>query len=607
MKARQLTISRLALLGLVLAFTACADQEDSNATREPDPTTIREIAQGKLIGTRGRDNAMAWYGIPFAQAPVGDLRWRAPRPAPAFSGTFEALASDSRCLQFTSGFEPGFDEGELTGTADCLHLNVWAPATAAAQPLPVMFWIHGGGNVWGFAGQYELGALAQQQNVVVVSANYRLGPLGWFSLQALRDTATTPLDRSANFGTLDLVAALDWVRDNIAAFGGDAGNITVFGESAGGFNTATLLASPLAQGKLHRAIVQSGAFKSSPRELAEAPTPRDDTGTRASANDLVHGLLDAGELPTGLSDSTELAAALRAVSADTLMQRFRALQDGASLFGGIGVVDQIEDGIAIPAGGIARWLNDPEQPSRVPVMLGVNRDEALLLGMGDDTLTNNLFGIVFWPRDEALYAAHGEYPSRLWFALGVSEPARALTASHRGPVYTYRFDWDEQGTTFFTDVSRMVGASHALEIPFVTGGFDDRVSDPLGVYFGEDNRPGRLALSSAMMSYWAEFAYNGHPGTGRERNLPQWQPVQPGDPVHSMVFDTATDGGIRMAPTIDTAPAILGALADDERITTTASRCKVARGASGLLGILGPQHESLQAMAQAYCPEESNE
>ena len=150
--------------------------------------------------------------------------------------------------------------GAPAGAEDCLYLNVYAPrsATPGTGRLPVMVWIHGGGNVVGHAGFFDGGNLAAREDVVVVTINYRLGPFGWFRHPALRDAGASELDRSGNFGTLDQVRALEWVRDNAAAFGGDPGNVTVFGESAGGTNVFALLLAPPARGLFHRAIVESG-------------------------------------------------------------------------------------------------------------------------------------------------------------------------------------------------------------------------------------------------------------------------------------------------------------------------------------------------------------
>ena len=151
------------------------------------------------------------------------------------------------------------------------------------------------------------------------------------------------------------------------------------------------------------------------------------------------------------------------------------------------------------------------------------------------------------PKDKDYYAAFGGYPSRFWQAAGVTDTADALLSSGGAPVYAYRFDWDEQGKALGTNISTLIGSAHAIEIPFVTGGFEDSVNDPLGVYFNGGNRAGREALSQAMMSYWAEFAYAGAPGRGRGGDLPAWTPWTdaPGA-ARLMLLDTPADGGPRM-------------------------------------------------------------
>lgn len=248
----------------------------------PAPESLRQTAQGFVVGRADRHQTHAWLGIPFAQPPVGPLRWKAPRPPQAWDGVREALAFGRPALQLggvTLELPPAL-WGQPAGSEDCLTLNVFAPQLTPEQSrnaaLPVMFWIHGGANTAGTAATYTtLRNLAGQDQVIVVSANYRLGILGWFSLEELARDADNPADRSGNFGTLDLIAALQWVRQHIAAFGGDPDNVTVFGESAGGLNAYTLLASPLAKGLFHRAILQSPlAVSYSP---AQARNYADDT------------------------------------------------------------------------------------------------------------------------------------------------------------------------------------------------------------------------------------------------------------------------------------------------------------------------------------------
>ena len=271
-------VGGVVLVGVGVALLVRAPVEAPVA----DPSTRVETAQGAVVGFVEADTgSKVWLGIPFAAPPVGYLRWRAPRPAPAWDAPIEAVTLGSACVQHRNTLadldDP--DEDGVVGSEDCLYLNVYAPAGAeSGSSLPVMFWIHGGGNSVGHAGPYHGGTLAEVGDVVVVALNYRLGPFGWFSHPALRDEALVAgddrrwfgADASGNYGTLDLLQGLAWVRENIAAFGGDPDNVTVFGESAGGTNALSLMVSPLAAGMFHRAIVQSGGIQVTPRSTARA-------------------------------------------------------------------------------------------------------------------------------------------------------------------------------------------------------------------------------------------------------------------------------------------------------------------------------------------------
>ncbi len=244
---------------LVLAYFYMQDDEPAPKIVVPENLTTRSTASGEVIGFIDDYGAQAWLGIPFAAAPTGALRWQAPLPSPAWQGVRETLAIGNMCPQFASllsGAGQTPEPGQIVGSEDCLYLNVWAPANA--EKLPVMFWIHGGGNTIGHGGSYSGARLATAQNVVLITINYRMGVFGWFSHPALG--SGDPLQDSGNYGTLDVVRALEWTRQNIATFGGDPDNVTVFGESAGGFDTLAMMASPMAAGLFHRAIVQSGGF-----------------------------------------------------------------------------------------------------------------------------------------------------------------------------------------------------------------------------------------------------------------------------------------------------------------------------------------------------------
>jgi len=573
---------RRAALILAVFLGACGQSDVAGQAPAADPETVREIAQGRLVGTQGRENAQAWYGIPFAQPPVGELRWRAPRPAEGWSGTYEALDFSHRCPQFAGDTETEYEAGEIMGSEDCLYLSVWAPPGHDPQrdePLPVMIWYYGGGNVVGYAGQFEMGRLAARQDVVVVVPNYRLGPLGWMAHSALRETAETPLDRTANYATLDTVMALEWVRDNIAAFGGDPGLVTIFGESAGAVNVAMLLAAPQAEGLFHRAIMQSGAFATHSLEEAEYGPPSERLRRGHASREAVAAMAAAEGADVETMGPEALAAWMRSRSVAEIFGAYRQLrqdQAGALDFGGYDSIDVTRDGIVLPLEGVTALFEDPARYNAVPIITGTNRDELLGLGFIDGSQMNNVGPLAYWPDDWDYYTAYGEYPSRVWRAFAVDEPATAMEQGGHEPVYAYRFDWDEQGRMLFTDISRLIGAAHAIDLGFVTGNFEDPVSDALGLYFRGSNREGREALSDTVMSYWSQFAATGDPGRGRHGELPEWQSwAEGGETGNLMVLDTPDDGGARLVRQPITVETVLDRLGGDARLDGDEDRCTI--------------------------------
>ncbi len=265
-----------------------------------DQSTLRQTPLGPVVGFTGKYGANVWLGLPYAAPPVGELRWKAPRPPQPWTTPREALAIGNMCVQFPSllsGAGRSPDAHAPVGNEDCLYLNIWAPpfspdnVPSGDKARPVMLWIHGGGNSIGHGGSYSGARLATDHDVLVVTFNYRLGPFGWFSHPALRSADASAEDNSGNYGLLDSIAALHWVRDNIAAFGGDPNNVTIFGESAGGTDVLALMASPLAKGLFHRAIVESGGFFAAPRALAENYHDDAVPGHEFSSREVINRLL----------------------------------------------------------------------------------------------------------------------------------------------------------------------------------------------------------------------------------------------------------------------------------------------------------------------------
>ena len=573
--------TRLLLPILLIASFASACARE--AAPRVDPSSQRSLAAGDVVGFSDAYGSHAWLGLPFAEPPVGERRWRATRPAARWDGVREALATGDACPQYASPFA-GSKRGEkgVIGSEDCLKLDVWAPrlepAAAKEARLPVMVWIHGGGESIGRAGFYSGGKLAEAHDVVVVAVQYRLGPLGWLRHAALR-TGGDPFDASGNYGTLDLIQALGWVRDNVAGFGGDPANVTIFGESAGGTNVLSLLLASRARGLFHRAILQSAGFTIETNALAENYRDASEPGHRHSASELLAQLLvnegqakdrDEARRLLGRRDLADIAAWLRAKSPAELLTGYDEQSEGMLWFPAV-----FRDGVVLPS-------EDPQAAlargayTQVPVLLGTNRDENKLFMAFDPELARWRFGLFPEPLDPERYQARAEVLALAWKARAVDAPARAMRAVQGPSVYGYRWDWDEEPSLpWLYDGGFVIGASHGLEIPFVFGHWD--LGPETSSLFVRWNRAGRETLAAAMMSYWAEFAYSGAPGRGRRGDLPEWQAWDESTPSapRYAVLDTPAGGGVRMASETWDIERVLAKLLADPRLAAARDRCGV--------------------------------
>ena len=211
------------------ALFGCATKKENIVNLSVDQESIRELSSGSVIGYTQNETSL-WLGIPYAQAPINELRWKAPRDVIPWNQIYDATSFGQACTQIGSTFgDPTAVVGSVHGSEDCLYLNIFAPKEIAAnEKLPVMFWMHGGSNTIGTSSLYDPSVLASSQRVIVVSINYRLGMFGWFLHPSMITMSVSPEDKSGNYGTLDQIAALKWVKKNIAEFGGDNNNITIF-------------------------------------------------------------------------------------------------------------------------------------------------------------------------------------------------------------------------------------------------------------------------------------------------------------------------------------------------------------------------------------------
>ncbi len=434
-----------------------------------------DVEQGVLVG-RTVGDVSRFKGIPYARAPVGALRWRPPQAAGPWSGERDAGQVGPICVQPPANGDPGV--GPLPMSEDCLTLNVWTP-TARTDPVPVMVWIHGGGfnNGSGTAALYD-GANLAKRGVVVVTINYRLGRLGFFDHPALAAERAAG-EPGGNYGMMDIVLALRWVRDNAAAFGGDAGNVTIFGESAGGAAVTRLMISPDARGLFHRAVVQSGLGR--------------DTGVPLDRPSAIGG-------PSLQDRGTAFARAVGASTADDLRaQPAEALLTPAPNFYGGDTL--VIDGTVVAGDVEAAFAAGREAP--VPLIIGTNSAEFWWIrpseispyGAIDDALTAQ--------ERVDLYAAYGGedgYRAHVVSDLAFNEPARHLARLHARnghPTWLYRFDVVPE-----SNPEPSGGATHASERPYVFETLHT-VGRPMG------ERDARAA--TAMADYWTTFATRGNP------------------------------------------------------------------------------------------------
>jgi len=534
------------LAGAILA--ACNPSSSIEVTiPEPDALVTAITTEGEVQGFKAQNGVHVWRGVKYAADTSGENRWRAPRPAPKWDGVRNAVAFAPVCPQIATPFTPiaSFTNGELEGSEDCLAFDIYVPPNAEGKSLPVMVWIHGGSNVSGASQLYVGENLAANEDVIVMSIQYRLGPLGWFSHPALVESAKTPEDASANFGTLDLIAGLKWVRDNAAAFGGNPDNVTIFGESAGAHNVTTLMASPLATGLFHRAIMQSGSF---------------DSVTIAEAQGL------EGSQPNPSLKVTQRLGGADKFHTASLKEVFDAyeLDDG----GFMDLPRIIMDGVVLPETTLRETFASTENYNSVPLIAGINRDEMKLFNLFDDRLTKTKFGQFIVARDQGVYDAASEYGSRNWRRRSVDSPLAMMVAAGHNDVFAYQFDWDEGGKALWTDMSKVLGAAHGVEIPFVFNRYKI-LGDADKIMFQKKTFKTRDTLSRSMGAYWAAFARDGIPAADKS---PRW----PGYGLEEsyMIFDSTNDGGIRVGQGAQTSAQIVTDLKSDTRVNAE-MRCAI--------------------------------
>ncbi len=457
------------------------------------------LDSGIISGTAS-DGVPAYLGIPYAAPPVGDLRWREPQPVKKWDGVLDCSQYALACPQAKSLF---YDVGATS--EDCLYLNVWSTAKSPEAKLPVMVWIHGGSYTTGAGSQlmYEGKNLAKR-DVVVVTINYRLGPLGFLSHPLL--SRESPHGVSGNYGLLDQMAALKWVKKNIQGFGGDPNRVTVFGESAGAASICSLMVSPLAEGLFQQAISESGSFGDA------YPVARENTVEKAEKT----GLDLAVTL--GCDKAENVLAAMRQKSADDIVG---AAYKNYDANGGI-KFRPVNDGWVIP--GNPWSLFTAGKQAKVPLLIGTNTDEGSIFilprllikrmtrqdyeGFIKDLYKDNAAAVLArFPAagTDEVPASYSKMFTIMSFAAGALHAADT-TAAINSPVYMYKF------TRVPDTLLKIFGSFHGLEIFYLFGNFMIRV-------ISIPDTPADSSLSQTIMGYWSNFAKTGNPnGPG----LPDW-------------------------------------------------------------------------------------
>ncbi|MDO3382444.1 carboxylesterase/lipase family protein [Gilvimarinus algae] len=451
------------------------------------------VAQGDLQGKK-EDELTVFKGVPFAKPPVGELRWKAPQPPEKWTGVRNALEYAPSPIQ---GGEPPAGKSE-----DSLYLNIWTPAKTPADKLPVLVWIYGGGFSFGTtADALTDGTHLANKGVVLVSIAYRVGQLGFLAHPAL--SAESPNKVSGNYGLLDQIAGLQWIQDNIQAFGGDPNRVTIFGESAGGISVSMLAASPLAEGLFHGAISQSGGSFGPSRKI-NYPGENMITLAQAEAEGIDY------VKTFGASSIDEL----RELDAEAFIPKGWSMPGGWPIF----------DGHVIPDD--QHKLYQQGRYNKVPVLVGYNSDEALMFVRDSDPE----------PFTEGLKTRFGKFAEPLMAAYGISDTevnrqsrnlirdaafgwhtwswARLQANDSAAPAYLYYFD---QAPSFPEGSPRHDhGANHGQEIAYVFQRVDPNREEAMA----SDAR-----ISEAMASYWTNFAKHGNPNG---KGLPKWPEFKPG-------------------------------------------------------------------------------
>ena len=499
-------MKRLALAWAYFLVVAVAFSSAARASSTQGSSPVIEIGSGRIRGV-ARGGLMIFKGIPYAQPPVGALRWHPPQPVQSWKGIRPARHFGPDCMQLPDPKDTA--PLRTTSSEDCLYLNVWAPLQPAPKPRPVMVWIYGGGFVnGGSSPAVYSGAAFARRGVVFVSFNYRLGRFGFSAFPAL----TRNGGLLGNYALMDQLAALRWVQRNIAAFGGDPHQVSIFGESAGGLAVNVLLTSPLGRGLFARAMIESGGGRSGPFP----PPPLNHPGPHGQPSAEQAGTAFARQMGIHGTGAAALAA-LRRLPAEKIVNGLNmstTYQQQKTYSGAM------QDGQVIAQ--LPEQVYKEGKQAKVPVLVGATSADASVTRA--HTL-DELFAL-FGPQAAASRRAfdlgkQGDFKSvaqRVGAVQVMIEPARFVArrfAAAGQPAYQYRFSYVAVSLR-----GRLTGAPHTSEIPYAF----DTLRKSLWGDFGKTLTPQDLSMARQVNAYWVNFAKTGNPNAP---GLPRWPRVTP--------------------------------------------------------------------------------
>ena len=479
-----------------------------------------ETSSGIVDGYK-KGRVIYWDDIPYAKPPIDELRWKAPRTINN-SKNIILPKNNNYCVQRPSSLGGPGGEGLFVGTEDCLYLDISAPVRKKSELLPVMFWIHGGGNTSGLKDLYDFNKMVKKHNVIVVRINYRLGPFGWFYHPSIQDFQTD-IDKTSNFGTLDIIAALNWVKRNIIHFGGDPNNVTIFGESAGGHNVLSLLVTNKSKGLFHKAISMSGYTTTIRPQDAYKQNKKSSTSSYTSS-EIIKKIIRELDEGKEIYSNKEIRDVLLNLTTEDFFKHYadRESYEEIPLL--------TSDNIVIPQIGLRAALYEKEFVNNVPTIAGSNRDEVKLWLASAEYFVELEYSAIGSAlkipnvrlKDKEAFEAFNYYRSSAWKIRGVDVPLKGLHTAGNNDLYAYRYDWDDHRRYVVADFKELIGAAHATEIPLLAGNAKLVGGYPLSDLIYPAGKS-KFYLSRNMMRFWANFAKYGEPG--KSTNSVSWKPI----------------------------------------------------------------------------------